>query len=96
MLLDMKFSKPEFCLIFSEISRVLKPNGLNFFSVRNYRDRFYGKGIGAAGDCDILILDKTGYNLQREAEVQWNTSQWKNTRKKTLGQVAYAASIKRI
>ena len=45
MLLDMKFSKPELRLIFSEISRVLKPNGLNFFSVRNYRDRFYGKGI---------------------------------------------------
>ena len=44
MLLDMKFSKPELRLIFSEISRVLKPNGLNFFSVRNYRDRFYGKG----------------------------------------------------
>jgi hypothetical protein len=31
----MKFSLDELHFIFSEISRVLKPKGLNFFSVRN-------------------------------------------------------------
>ncbi len=24
---------------------MLKPNGLNFFSVRNNHDKFYGKGV---------------------------------------------------
>ncbi|MDQ3869759.1 MAG: class I SAM-dependent methyltransferase [Thermoproteota archaeon] len=45
MLLDMKFSLNELHFIFSEIKRVLKPKGLNFFSVRNHNDKSYGKGI---------------------------------------------------
>ena len=92
MLLDMKFSKPELRLIFSEISRVLKPNGLNFFSVRNYRDRFYGKGIEAAGDCDILILDKTGTITEGSRSAVEYIPMEKYT-EEDVGQVAYAGSI---
>jgi SAM-dependent methyltransferase len=44
MLLNMKFSLHELHFIFSEIRRVLKPKGLNFFSVRNHHDKFCGKG----------------------------------------------------
>jgi SAM-dependent methyltransferase len=45
MLLNMHFSLNELHFIFSEIRRVLKPKGLNFFSVRNHNDKSYGKGI---------------------------------------------------
>lgn len=45
MLLNMRFSLSELHSIFSEINRVLRPNGLNFFSVRNHHDQFYGNGI---------------------------------------------------
>lgn len=45
MLFNMKFSQDGLSSIFSEIRRVLKPRGLNFFSVRNNHDKFYGKGI---------------------------------------------------
>ncbi|HEU4822636.1 MAG TPA: class I SAM-dependent methyltransferase [Nitrososphaeraceae archaeon] len=44
MLLNMKFSLYELDFMFSEIRRVLKPKGLNFFSVRNHNDKSYGKG----------------------------------------------------
>jgi SAM-dependent methyltransferase len=45
MLLNMRFSQAELNSIFSEIRRVLKPNGLNYFSVRNHNDKFYGNGV---------------------------------------------------
>jgi SAM-dependent methyltransferase len=45
MLFNMKFSLDELHFIFSEIRRVLKPEGLNFFSVRNHNDKSYGRGI---------------------------------------------------
>ena len=45
MLLNMRFSQTELYSIFSEITRVLKPNGLNYFSVRNHNDQFYGAGV---------------------------------------------------
>jgi SAM-dependent methyltransferase len=45
MLLNMRFSKAELHSVFSEIRRVLKPNGLNYFSVRNRNDKFYGAGV---------------------------------------------------
>ncbi|MDQ4073483.1 MAG: class I SAM-dependent methyltransferase, partial [Thermoproteota archaeon] len=45
MVLNMRFSKGELHSIFSEIRRVLKPQGLNFFSVRNNHDKVYGKGV---------------------------------------------------
>jgi SAM-dependent methyltransferase len=38
MLLNMQFSSDELHLILSEIKRVLKPKGFNFFSVRNQND----------------------------------------------------------
>ena len=45
MLLNMRFSEDELHFILSEIKRVLKPKGWNFFSVRNHNDKFYGKGL---------------------------------------------------
>jgi SAM-dependent methyltransferase len=45
MLLNMRFSLHELHFIFSEIRRVLKSKGLNFFSVRNNNDKSYPKGI---------------------------------------------------
>ncbi len=45
MLLNMRFSQAELHSVFSEIRRVLKPNGLNYFSVRNHNDQFYGAGV---------------------------------------------------
>ena len=45
MFLNMGFSQAELHSIFSEIRRVLKPNGLNYFSVRNHNDQFYGVGV---------------------------------------------------
>jgi SAM-dependent methyltransferase len=41
MLLNMRFSLDQLHFIFSEITRVLKPKVLNFFSVINY-NRFFG------------------------------------------------------
>ncbi|MBA3977083.1 MAG: class I SAM-dependent methyltransferase [Nitrosopumilus sp.] len=45
MLLNMRFSQAELHSVFSEIRRVLRPNGLNYFSVRNHNDQFYGAGV---------------------------------------------------
>ena len=39
MLLNMRFSLEDLHFIFSEINRVLKPKGFNFFSVRNQNDK---------------------------------------------------------
>ena len=38
MLFNMRFSEDELHFIFSEVRRVLKPKGLNFFSVRNHKN----------------------------------------------------------
>ncbi len=38
MFLNMRFSLDELHFIFSEMRRVLKPKGFNFFSVRNQND----------------------------------------------------------
>jgi SAM-dependent methyltransferase len=65
----MKFSLDELHFIFSEIRRVLKPKGLNFFSVRNHNDKFYGKGreIDKEG-----IYDINGFQIRffTEKEIQ--------------------------
>jgi SAM-dependent methyltransferase len=60
MLLNMRFSQEELHFILSEIRRVLKPNGFNFFSVRNHNDKFYGKGqeIGKG------IYDLNGFQIR--------------------------------
>jgi SAM-dependent methyltransferase len=60
MLLNMKFSLYELHFIFSEISRVLKPKGLNFFSARNNHDKFYGKGR----EVDEGIYDINGFQIR--------------------------------
>jgi SAM-dependent methyltransferase len=69
MLLNMKFSLDELHFIFSEIRRVLKPKGLNFFSVRNHNDKSYGKGreIDKEG-----IYDINGFQIRffTEKEIQ--------------------------
>jgi SAM-dependent methyltransferase len=59
MLLNMRFSLDELHFIFSEI-RVLKPNGLNFFSVRNHNDKFYGKGR----EINKGIYDINGFQIR--------------------------------
>ncbi|MDP8907443.1 MAG: class I SAM-dependent methyltransferase [Thermoproteota archaeon] len=45
MLLNMRFAQHELHSIFEEIRRVLKPKGMNYFSVRNHNDQFYGPGV---------------------------------------------------
>jgi hypothetical protein len=55
----MRFSLEDLHFIFSEISRVLKPKGLNFFSVRNHNDNSYGKGI----EMDKEVYDINGFQI---------------------------------
>jgi SAM-dependent methyltransferase len=73
MLLNMKFTLDELHFIFSEIRRVLKPRGLNFFSVRNHNDKSFGKGkeIDKEG-----IYDINGFQIRffTEKEVQGLTT----------------------
>jgi SAM-dependent methyltransferase len=68
MLLNMKFSLHELHFIFSEIRRVLKPKGLNFFSVRNHHDKSYRKGI----EVEKGIYDINGFQIRffTEKEIQ--------------------------
>jgi SAM-dependent methyltransferase len=68
MLLNMNFSVDELHFIFSEIMRVLKPKGLNFFSVRNYNDKSYGTGV----EIDEGIYDINGFQIRffTEKEIQ--------------------------
>ena len=68
MLLNMRFSLEDLHFIFSEIRRVLKPKGLNFFSVRNHNDKSYGKGI----EIDKGIYDINGFQIRffTEKEIQ--------------------------
>jgi hypothetical protein len=60
MLFNMRFSEDELHFIFSEIKRVLKPKGLNFFSVRNHHDKSYGKGK----EVDKGIYDINGFQIR--------------------------------
>jgi SAM-dependent methyltransferase len=60
MLFNMRFSLEDLHFIFSEIRRVLKPKGLNFFSVRNHNDESYGKGIAV----DQGIYDINGFQIR--------------------------------
>jgi SAM-dependent methyltransferase len=45
MLLNTRFLQHEIHSIFEEIRRVLKPKGLDYFSVRNHNDQFYGTRV---------------------------------------------------
>jgi SAM-dependent methyltransferase len=60
MLLNMMFSLQQLHSIFSEIRRVLKSKGLNFFSVRNNNDKSYQKGI----EVDKGIYDINGFQVR--------------------------------
>ena len=60
MLLNMRFSLKQLHFIFSEIKRVLKPKGLNFFSVRNDNDKSYGKGV----EIEKGIYDINGFQVR--------------------------------
>jgi SAM-dependent methyltransferase len=60
MLFNMRFSLEDLHFIFSEIRRVLRPKGLNFFSVRNHNDESYGKGI----EVDQGIYDINGFQIR--------------------------------
>ena len=60
MLFNMRFSEEELHFAFSEIRRVLKPKGLNFFSVRNSNDKSYGKGR----EVDKGIFDIDGFQIR--------------------------------
>jgi len=68
MLLNMRFSLDELSFIFSEIRRVLKPKGFNFFSVRNQNDKSCGTGI----KIDKGIYDIDGFQIRffTEKEIQ--------------------------
>ena len=68
MLLNMRFSLDELRFIFSEIRRVLKPKGFNFFSVRNQNDKSYGTGV----EIDKGIYDINGFQIRffTEKEIQ--------------------------
>jgi SAM-dependent methyltransferase len=68
MLLNMRFSLVELHFILSEIRRVLKPKGFNFFSVRNHNDKFYGKGQ----EIENSIYDINGFQIRffTETDIQ--------------------------
>ena len=68
MLLNMRFSLEELHFIFSEIKRVVKPRGFNFFSVRNQFDNSYGTGI----EIEKGIYDINGFQIRffSEKEIQ--------------------------
>jgi len=50
MFLTMELTEQELERIFGEVLRVLKPNGLNLYSVRNHRDPHFGKGTHVTED----------------------------------------------
>ena len=60
MLLNMRFSQAELHSVFSEIRRILKPNGLNYFSVRNHNDKFYGNGV----EVEDGVYDINGFEVR--------------------------------
>ena len=60
MLLNMRFTMDELRFIFTGIKRVLKPKGFNFFSVRNDKDQFYGRGTWV----DDSIFDINGFQVR--------------------------------
>ena len=60
MLLNMRFSLEELHFIISEIRRVLKPKGFNYFSVRKQNDKLYGTGV----EIDKGIYDINGFQIR--------------------------------
>ncbi|MDQ4074085.1 MAG: class I SAM-dependent methyltransferase [Thermoproteota archaeon] len=62
MVFNMRFSKAELHSAFSEINRVLKPEGLYFFSVRNNHDKFYSKGVELESEDGVYNIN--GFELR--------------------------------
>ena len=60
MFFSMRFTCEDLKFIFQEIRRVLKNDGLNFFSVRNYNDNSYGQGKNIDND----IYDIDGFQIR--------------------------------
>src|SRR6266496_4322165 len=56
----LPFPNGYFDAVFSEMRRVLKPNGFNFFSVRKQNDKSYGEGV----QIDKGIYDISGFQVQ--------------------------------
>lgn len=50
LLYCMAFTEPELEFISREVRRVLKPGGLNIYTVRRKGDAHYGQGIAVGGD----------------------------------------------
>jgi hypothetical protein len=66
MLLNMRFAHEELHSIFSEINRVLKPKGFNFFSVRNQDDKSYNSGV----EVDKGVYEFNGFQIRFFTEKQ--------------------------
>lgn len=64
MLFNMRFSEEELNFAFSEISRVLKSEGLNFFSVRKKEKNLMVKALKLMKESTILMAFKFG-SLQK-------------------------------
>lgn len=64
MLLNMHFSMDELHFVFSNIRRVLKPKGFNFFSVRNQNDKSFGKGV----QVEDGVYDVNGFQVRFYSE----------------------------
>ena len=62
MLLNMRLSQHEIHSIFEEIRVVLKPKGLDHFSVRNHNDQLYGAGVKVE-DEEEGIYDINGFEV---------------------------------
>lgn len=60
MFFTMHFTNAELKFLFSEVRRILKPNGFHFFSVRSDKDQFYGKGKQVADG----IYDVNGFQIR--------------------------------
>jgi SAM-dependent methyltransferase len=69
MVFNMRFSKDDLHFIFSEINRVLKPQGLNFFSVRNNHDKFYGKGVEIKDEDGVYDINGFEIRFFSEKEI---------------------------
>jgi SAM-dependent methyltransferase len=66
MLFNMRFSLEDFHFIFSEINRVLKPKGFNFFSGRHQNDKSYHGGP----EIDRGIYDINGFQIRFFTETE--------------------------
>ena len=60
MFFNMRFTWKQLKFMFQEIRRVLKHDGLNFFSVRNHNDKSYGQGKKIDND----IYDISGFQIR--------------------------------